>query len=114
MVTIELFYRDESLVAYDLSGHALSRKKGEEYDLLCAAVSVLAITTTNGLTDVVMIKPEELLVKDGRLRCVLPGELSNEQKLQADALLKTLVLGLESLAADYPKHVRIVRRRCTS
>lgn len=114
MVTIELIYRDENLVAFDLSGHALGRKKGEEYDLVCAAVSVLVITTTNGLTDVVGIEPEELLVEDGWLRCVLPGELSKEQRLQTEALLKTLVLGLECLATDYPKHVRIVRRRCTS
>jgi uncharacterized protein YsxB (DUF464 family) len=114
MVTIELTYRNESIVAYDLSGHALSRNRGQEFDLVCAAVSVLAITTTNGLTEIIGIKPKELLVEDGRLRCVLPAELSNEQTIQADTLSQTLVMGLECLAAAYPKHVHIVRRRCAS
>lgn len=111
MVTIELCYREEHLVAYDLSGHAQCRAKGQEFDLVCAAVSVLALAFTNGLTEVVKLQPAELLVQDGRLRCVLPDDLNETQKIQVDALLQTLVLGLECLANDYSKHIHIVRRR---
>ncbi len=111
MVTIELFYQDKNLMAYDLTGHAQCRAKGQQFDLVCAAVSVLALAITNGITEVVKLQPAELLVQDGHLRCVLPKELQENQKMQADALLQTLVLGLECLANDYTKHIRIVRRR---
>lgn len=114
MVTIELTYRDNDLIAYSFRGHAMSRRQDEEFDLVCAAVSVLAIAFTNGLTEVVGLEPETLEVDEGLLRCTLPSKLTRDQMLQTSALTGTMLLALENLAADYAKHVRIVRRRCAS
>ncbi|HEX3031949.1 MAG TPA: ribosomal-processing cysteine protease Prp [Bacillota bacterium] len=114
MITVELSFQDDSLTAFDISGHAMSRGKNQQFDLVCAAVSVLAITITNGITDILQITPVELVVADGRLRLVLPEQMDSQLRLQANALLKTLVMGLEQLADDYSKHVQIVRRRCTT
>lgn len=114
MITVELAFKDEHLIAYEISGHAMARNSDQEFDLVCAAVSILAITITNGITDVLQISPRELAVSDGKLFCKLPEDLSSPVRQQADALLDTLVLGLEQVAADYRKHIQIVRRRCTS
>ena len=47
MITAKFEYAGEDVVAYEISGHALSADRGK--DLVCAAVSAVAFGLTNAL-----------------------------------------------------------------
>ncbi len=108
MIEIEIFRSDKGIFGYQVSGHAMGGNRSEKYDLVCCAVSVLVLTITNGLTDVLKVTPETLEVGEtgGLIRCILPRELETLKLSQVSALLETLVMGLEEIAREYPQYVR--------
>ena len=83
-------------VGFQISGHAGYEEAGK--DIVCAAVSCLAINTANSieaLTEDATHGQEE----DGLLRFRLIGGCSEKSKL----LLDSLVLGLNSIREQYGK-----------
>lgn len=92
----------------------------DRFDLVCCAVSVLTITTVNGITDYLGVSPQELHVDSGWLRFFLPVNddgllgIDLSKAAQIDALLGSMVLGLEEIGRDYPKFIQIRKRRWTS
>ena len=122
MIKIEIFYNDyEQIVGFEVKGHGMSSDRAGQYDLVCCGVSVLTITTVNGITDVVQANPSELHVADGWLRFILPVDEEGHPGMgdtykagQIAALLGSMVLGLSEIARDYPKYVQLKKRRWTS
>ena len=100
MITAQLFQNSENQYwGYQIDGHAGYAEEGE--DIICAAVSVLALNTANSiemLTDAVL----ECSMKDGYLSCQVPA-LRESAQLYPDVtlLLDSLALGLESIAQTY-------------
>ena len=97
---------------FELNGHAGYAEYGQ--DIVCAAVSALSISAVNGLEYFLPIKPE-IDVNDplGFLSCTLPS-LEPQTLDQAQWILKTFVLGIESIQQSYgEKYVKINRRRWT-
>ena len=89
MITIKLTKNKESqITAFTISGHAGYSEHGT--DIVCAAVTVAAMTAVNGLTDVVGLKimPE---VSEGFLSCNLPDNLSEKERHDADILLDSMI-----------------------
>lgn len=121
MINIEVYYNNcDQIIGFEAKGHGMDRNRAEKYDLVCCAVSVLTITTVNGITDYLGIKPGELFVHDGWLKMLLPvnedSSIAVEDKVksdQADALLSSMVMGLEQVAGDYDKFVKLKKRRWT-
>lgn len=113
MVQVDFYYKDERILGFTLSGHANYKQEDQEYDLLCAAISMLSISITNGITDIIKVEPKQLEVEDGYLKCLLPDDLSEAQALQAEALLRTMKLGFENLVQDYSKYICVNKRRWT-
>ncbi|MBR4513751.1 MAG: ribosomal-processing cysteine protease Prp [Lachnospiraceae bacterium] len=78
-----------------LSGHANYAKHGK--DIVCAAVSMLAINTVNSIET---LTEDEFEVEQGE-----SGELSfrftKEPSKEGQALLDALRIGLESVKAEY-------------
>lgn len=101
--------RDEAgrIVSYECSGHAGAGVAGE--DIVCAAVSVLAISTLNGLTSLAGITPlvESNEDEGGHLYVELQGNLTQEQMNIAQILLENYRLGLQAVEEEYAEYLRI-------
>ncbi len=90
---------------YVAEGHAESAPRGE-YDLVCGAVSVLAVTGANALERVAGIEPVASQ-GDGQVCCFLPPELDEAAWERAQIILRTVETGIEDIAKQYPEYVRI-------
>ena len=91
------------LCAFEANGHSGYAEEGS--DIVCAAVSVLAITCINAVET---ICGTPMLVKGGEngyLSARLSDKLTTEHERDAQTLLRALRLGWESLAEEYPRYV---------
>jgi len=118
MININVFYnRQDQIVGFEVQGHAMGPDRVDQFDLVCCAVSVLTITTVNGITDYLHVPALELRVDNGWLKFLLSvnddGTLAQDPSRvsQIDALLGSMVLGLEEIAQDYPKFIQLKKRR---
>jgi len=103
MIRAKVFWDGKRLIGFDIKGHAEYAPHGE--DIVCSAVSMLAITTVNSLLEQV----GQVLVKsdDGLVSVRLPDDFNEEQKLKAQVILKTLLIGLNGVSMEYPKYVAL-------
>ena len=105
MTEICVYRKGKNIVKYTLSGHTGYAQQGE--DIVCAAVSAVAMTTLNGLTDVAEI-PVGYEMAEGSLECILPEALTNAQRHDADVLLHTMLLSLKNLEEQYGEYITIM------
>lgn len=104
MITIKVDYDSQGMITgYKVEGHAGLAEAGK--DILCAAVSVLTQTPILGLERHLKSKPR-YKVEDATLQVQLDRADETTQ-----AILMTMVYGLQDLAEKYPKIVRIENER---
>lgn len=103
MIAAKIYKQDGLYWGYEISGHADYSPHGT--DIVCAAVSFLAITVENSLD--MQIGKIESKAQSGYISCRLCGELSADEALKAQAVLKTLAIGLKRLKATYPEYIRL-------
>ena len=101
-------YEDGRLQGFMASGHA-GGKKVRGYDLVCCAVSALTQTGVNALCSVAGIEPE-VEVRDGYLRCILPEGMDDQQRADAQIVLRTIMTGLTDIQKIYPNLIRIQQK----
>lgn len=103
------FCRDEEghLVSFQLTGHAGSGPYGE--DIVCAAVSALAISTVNGIEALAGFTPEVEMddLEGGYLAMTLKNVMNKEQLNISQILLENLLLGLQAIALENNEYVMI-------
>lgn len=96
MISITVLKAGHQYKGFICEGHAGYAEEG--YDIICSAVSALTINTVNSLEqfteDDFQVEQAE---EGGYLKLVLSGRLSAE----ADILMKSLVLGLHTIAENY-------------
>ena len=110
MTKCMLFLDDASrITGFSIKGHSGYAEEGS--DIVCAAVSVLALTTDHALCRLVGLSPIERGGEDGYLEVHLPGGMSPQQMHDAQLLMSALHLGLENIAQDYPRFVRLTTRK---
>ncbi len=97
------------ITGFSIKGHSGYAEEGS--DIVCAAVSALALTTDHALNRLVGLSPIERGGEDGFLEVMLPGNMTDQQMHDAQLLLSALHIGLENIAQDYPRHVRLTTRR---
>ena len=97
------------ITGFSIKGHSGYAEEGS--DIVCAAVSVLALTTDHALCRLVGLSPIEHGGEDGFLEVLLPKGMTEQQMHDAQLLMAALHLGLENIAQDYPRHVRLMTRR---
>lgn len=102
-----IWRRGSNVEGYRIAGHALARREGEEFDLVCVAVSSIAYTALYGLQEYLGIQLQRKRIKDGLMEVVLPQDLPEKTRLQADAILEAMLLGLTAVAESYPRHVKV-------
>ena len=104
MTKINIYRNGKDIVKYLVDGHTGYKDQGE--DVICAAVSALSMNALNGLTDVIGIQVG-YEVRDGYLECILPENISEEERKSANVLLESLVLSFENLEKQYGKYITI-------
>ncbi|NLD60205.1 MAG: ribosomal-processing cysteine protease Prp [Clostridiales bacterium] len=110
MTTVRVFRNpDGTISGFDANGHAGYAEAGE--DIVCAAVSALTQATLNGLKSV-LDAPVEYAIgrKRAHLSVSLAEDFPSDKFEGAQLLLRTLVEGLESLAAAHPRFVRVTNK----
>jgi len=87
----------------EISGHAGYDDYGK--DIVCASVSSIVITTIN---DVLDIDEDSILYEDIDNKITI--EIKNDNEI-VKKLINNMVLLLENLEKDYPKNIKILRRK---
>lgn len=95
-----------------IEGHA-GAADPEQYDLVCAGVSVLAQTALLGLDAYLSSKPTWKIEDDGYMECWLPCNLSPEEMEKAQVIIHTMELGLCSMEESYGQYLKVSKRRWT-
>lgn len=91
---------DGHIISYETEGHALFADHGN--DIVCSAVSALVTTITNGIVNQTDAEFNVVDVAEGLLTVSLIRGDS-----RTDALIETLLTGLESIAEQYPKNIEV-------
>ena len=100
------------IVEYEVSGHADFDDYGR--DILCAAISVLSQTTILALEKVCKISQNDIKFcvneNTGYLKVTLSDNLTEDQRASANIVLETMIVGMEDLAFQYPKHIKLMEK----
>ncbi|MEL7608211.1 MAG: ribosomal-processing cysteine protease Prp [Bacillota bacterium] len=107
MTKIEIVRSDGKIIGFYVSGHSGYAKSGR--DIVCSAVSALTQSAAYGLTDIAGIEAKCSLGEE-ELSCGLNAEQTCEQRLKADMILETMLAGLLSIEAGYPRNLKISQR----
>lgn len=107
MIIVDLFKDGQGFITgYKVSGHAGFAAPGE--DIVCGAVSVLTQTPILGLEQHLKCRPSYHVAEaDG----ILEVNLNNTPNDMTQAILATMEYGLQGVAEQYPKYVRIHTHR---
>ena len=88
---------------FRIDGHAGFDNPGK--DIVCSAICAIVYTALGGLDELAGYK--NYTEKDGLIACYIPKNLTAEQLQTTDIILKTMVIGLRQIEADYDKYIRI-------
>lgn len=104
MIRVNIITKNKAIAGFEMTGHAGYAEDGE--DIVCAAVSVLAINTVNTLQKLLQVDID--LVEDqqngGLLKVALTNEDLSDPEVQL--ILQSLVLGLSDIEQSYPKYMK--------
>ena len=98
--------RNNKIFEVECDGHTNYGEKGE--DIVCASLSSIVQTAALGLLMVVML--EIKMEKDseaGYFKFTLPEKISNEQDIQACAILDTLLCGISDLNESFSDYIEL-------
>lgn len=113
MIKAEI-YKDkyENIIKFSIMGHAGFADKG--FDIVCAAVSILAQTALISLNSVCRIDEEDIdyFIDDtnGILKVSLPNKLDREKREKANIVLRTMETGLIAVIENYPENITLEYR----
>lgn len=103
VITVEGSSRDD-LSGFEVKGHAGYADLGA--DIVCAGISAILQTAALALEQLFSIKPH-LIVKPGRMVCRLPDYDDPLDRLKAQTILQTAILGCQNIALQYPDHIQL-------
>ena len=104
--------RDRSgLVGFEAKGHTGYADEGS--DIVCSAVSALTQTAALGINEVLKIQTA-LDITEANMYLMLPADISDQDCEKAQIILKTMALGLRSIAATYGDTSKYQKGRCNT
>ncbi len=96
MILAKIYKNSQNeLVGFALSGHAGFARSGK--DVVCAAVSALAINTVNSIERLTVNRIAYEQAEDGKLRFRFTGASDRDGQV----LMQSFVLGLQGIAEEY-------------
>jgi len=111
MITVNIEYQEERIIAFTITGHAGYADKGR--DIYCAGVSAIAQTAVLGLAKHLSTRPQVQIVEgeNNLMECILPDDLSPDDQYKAQLILSTMEAGLLSMEEAYPRYLKVRVRR---
>lgn len=106
MIQIIIKKKDDRFVSYEINGHASSGTGEFEFDVVCADVSVLSITTANNFERMAQFTPITQM-DDGYLYVEIPSDLSDEQQEMAQILFQAFVYAITEVIEEFPDYTNI-------
>lgn len=108
MIRATIDHHDNYISGFTIKGHADAGEYGQ--DIVCAAVSVLSISTINGLQEVagldVDVESDE--ENGGFLSLSIPIDKKESiQQIKSDAILQTFENGMLDIATNYSNFIQI-------
>lgn len=103
MVKFTIQTSEEMIIGYQVTGHAGYEDKGQ--DIVCAGVSAIAQTAALGLVN--HLDDAQWEQKSGKLVCQVGRIQTETQKVAAQAILRSMQLGIEALREAYPDFVKV-------
>ncbi|MDR0199479.1 MAG: ribosomal-processing cysteine protease Prp [Streptococcaceae bacterium] len=104
MIKAKIYERSGRINGYEISGHAESGEYG--HDVVCAAVSVLGITTANNLHEFANVKPEAKM-EEGYLKVEIPLTLTEKRETTAQLILKMFQKNMEAVGKEYSEFIEV-------
>ncbi|CAM3246750.1 ribosomal-processing cysteine protease Prp [Pediococcus acidilactici] len=105
MIQAWIYREADRISGFKLTGHADAGEYGK--DIVCAAVSVLAINTVNSIEQIASVMP--LVESDddngGFLSVNVPESKDREAEQKAQVLLASFELGLRDISKTYDKYL---------
>lgn len=107
MIRVVFYYNSSKLLCgFQISGHSRYSEYG--YDIVCSAVSALAINTVNSIKeltrDSIEVKYED---EGGFLQCILSKSIQENTTKETLILLQALELGITNIQKEYKKNIHI-------
>ncbi len=103
MIRVSVKGTRQSLRGFLIRGHAGFAEAGG--DIVCSAVSALATTALLGLKRYLPGKFRYGVSQEGLIFCKLQEDLTEREARDAQIILTVLLLGLESIAAEYGRYI---------
>ena len=104
MTKVTIYKNDlKECVGFRAYGHAGFDDKGQ--DIVCAAISVLAINTMNAIE---AFTDDEFRVTSDEEKGYIDYRISCRPSKDTTLLLKTMILGLESMATNYENYIDLI------
>lgn len=95
------------VVGFHADGHALAGAFGS--DIVCSAISAVMITALNGLEEYMGLgeRLTYTMDDDAWLYCKLPQDLTEVEQTKAQAIIETMILGLQVIELDNPDNIHV-------
>lgn len=106
MTKVVIRKKNNKIFEVECDGHTNYGEKGE--DIVCASLSSIVQTAALGLLMVVLVELD--MKRDdeaGYLRFTLPEKLSEEQVIQASAILDTMLCGIADLNESFSDYIEL-------
>ena len=107
MVRVMVIRERGTPVGFELTGHADQGAYGE--DIVCAGISAITETAILGIMDVLKLDAA-YTHESGYARCELSRETAGEDRKRAAIVFDTMIAGLRSIQAAYPKSLKFSYR----
>jgi len=101
MITAKFEYTGEDVVAYEVSGHAMSAEPGK--DLVCAGVSAVVFGITNALIGLGLEESNVKMKDDGYLRVD-----TRDADEDMNALIYGLIVSLETIERENDEYLAVI------
>ena len=101
MISAKFEYSGEDVVAYEISGHAMSNEPGK--DLVCAGVSAVVFGITNALIGLGLDEGSVQTKDDGYLRVDLV-DIDEDM----NALVYGLIVSLETIEREHDEYISVI------
>lgn len=111
MIRASFYIRNGKLSGFHIKGHSGYAEAGS--DIVCSAVSAIAQTTLLGLIELVKPQMDYNIDQDGEIDCIIHKGTNEGALDQAELLIDTMRLGLQSIKQNYSKYLSISEREVT-
>lgn len=92
------------ILRFSVSGHAEFDEPGK--DIVCAGVSAVTVGAVNAVEKLTGLVPKAEM-RDGWLRAEAPEDGGSQRESQAQLLLESMIVSLETIADAYGAYVQI-------